>query len=58
MKAQIEKRIEELKAKHAQIEKDIQYAQKMVQEKIAEINSVVGAISELENLLKQDIKPE
>lgn len=57
MKKLIEQRIEHLKDKHASIEAEIQYSQKIVQEKVAEINGVKGAIMELESLLESMAEP-
>jgi predicted nucleic acid-binding Zn-ribbon protein len=57
MKQIINQRIEQLKEKHASIEAEIQHAQQFVQEKVAEINGVKGAIIELEHLLDTLAEP-
>jgi chromosome segregation ATPase len=53
----IEQRIAQLKKKHSSIESEMKLAQQFLQEKVAEINGVKGALMELEGLIKSLTEP-
>lgn len=57
MLQQITNRIAEKKNKHAELEAEIKNFQQHIQNKIAELNAVKGAICELEFLLEASANP-
>jgi len=52
MKEAIEKRVQELKQRRAQLDGEMKNAQNFLNQATAEINGLSGAIIELESLLK------
>ena len=56
--SEITKRLEERKTQQKDVEKEIQQAQQVIQQKVAESNALMGAISELEDIINCAIKTE